>query len=121
MAGSDGKRSGNPATRAAASDAARHGAGATQVGLVPPAQQGAAAHDVAAAAAADPGCDAVLTLTGLYSPLPIAIPALVVAAAFVLWLAVLSWPLLERSGRLLRGVMVGLLVGAIVARLTGAL
>jgi hypothetical protein len=61
----------------------------------------------------------VLMLVGLSAPLPVALPALVIAAAFVGWLAFLSWPLLTPGGRLLRGVMLGLVVGAAVGRCVG--
>jgi hypothetical protein len=43
----------------------------------------------------------------------------VIAAGFVGWLAYLSWPLLTPGGRLLRGVMLGLVVGAAVGRCVG--
>lgn len=63
----------------------------------------------------------VLVLLGLYTVLWVAIPALLLAAGFIVWLAVLSWPILSPSGRLVRGLMVGLVVGAAVARITGNL
>jgi Family of unknown function (DUF6703) len=61
----------------------------------------------------------VLMLLGLTAPLPFALPALAIAAAFVAWLAYLSWPALSSRGRLLRGVMIGLVVGAAVGRVAG--
>ena len=61
----------------------------------------------------------VLMLVGLSAPLPFALPALAIAAAFVAWLAVLSWPVLSFGGRLLRIVMIGLVVGAAVGRVAG--
>jgi hypothetical protein len=60
-----------------------------------------------------------LMLVGLTTPLPYALPALAVAAAFVAWLGYLSWPVLSSGGRLLRIVMVGLIVGAGVGRAFG--
>jgi hypothetical protein len=60
-----------------------------------------------------------LMLVGLTTPLPYALPALAVAAAFVAWLGYLSWPVLSSGGRLLRIVMVCLIVGAGVGRAFG--
>jgi hypothetical protein len=61
----------------------------------------------------------VLMLAGLSAPLPYALPALAVAAAFIAWLAYLSWPVLSSGGRLLRITMVCLVVGAGVGRAVG--
>jgi hypothetical protein len=61
----------------------------------------------------------VLMLLGLMAPLYAAVPALVVVAAFVSWLAYLSWPVLDSRGRLLRGVMLGAVAAALVGRITG--
>jgi hypothetical protein len=63
----------------------------------------------------------VLLLVGLLAPLPLAVPALLIVLLFIGWLAALSWPLLETRGRLMRGIMFGLVFGALVARLTGNL
>ena len=61
----------------------------------------------------------VLMLVGLMAPLYAAIPALVLVAVFVIWLAYLSWAVLDARGRVLRGVMVGAVAVALVGRLTG--
>ena len=61
----------------------------------------------------------LLMLVGLTAPLPFALPALAIAAAFVAWLAYLSWPALSSSGRLLRSTMILLIVGAGAARAGG--
>jgi hypothetical protein len=61
----------------------------------------------------------LLMLVGLSTPLPFALPALAIAAAFVTWLAFLSWPVLTSGARLLRVVMVGVVVGAAVGRAAG--
>lgn len=61
----------------------------------------------------------VLMLLGLMAPLVIAVPALLVVAAFVLWLAFLSWPVLDNRGRLMRGILIGAVVSALVGRVTG--
>jgi hypothetical protein len=58
-------------------------------------------------------------LVGLVAPLPIALAALGVIVLFVLWLAFLSWPVLDTRGKLMRGIMLGLVVGAGVARTQG--
>jgi len=61
----------------------------------------------------------VLMLVGLTAPLFLAIPALLVILAFVSWLAYLSWPVLPTGARVLRGVMVGAVVIALVGRISG--
>jgi hypothetical protein len=61
----------------------------------------------------------VLMLVGLTAPLPYALPALAIAAAFVAWLAYLSWPVLNSGARLLRIAMVSLVVCAAVGRMAG--
>ena len=61
----------------------------------------------------------VLMLVGLMAPLVAAVPALLVILAFVLWLAYLSWPVLDTRGRALRGVLVGAVVFALVGRISG--
>jgi hypothetical protein len=63
----------------------------------------------------------VLTVAGLLAPPLIGVPCLVVLALFLGWLASLAWPRLDQPGRLLRALVVGLLVGAAIARATGAL
>jgi hypothetical protein len=63
----------------------------------------------------------VLMVVGLSAALPLAIAALGIAALFVTWLAYLSWSVIDTKGRLLRGVMVGLVIGALVGRITGFL
>lgn len=68
-----------------------------------------------------PGTMAVLLLVGLLAPLPVAIVGFVIVLAFIGWLAVLSWPVLDNRGRLMRGIVFGLVFGAFVARLTGNL
>lgn len=66
-----------------------------------------------------PGLMLVLMLIGLAAPLWLAVPAFAVIALFVLWLAVISWPVLSAGARLIRAVMVAIVVAAAVARLTG--
>jgi hypothetical protein len=63
----------------------------------------------------------VLTIAGLMAPPAVGVPCLVILALFLGWLASLAWPRLDTSGRLLRALVVGLLVGAAIARATGSL
>jgi hypothetical protein len=63
----------------------------------------------------------VLTIAGLLAPPPIGVPCLIILAVFLGWLAWLAWPRLDQAGRLQRALVVGLLVGAAIARATGAL
>ena len=108
------KRSGNPAVRAGASVPAspareavssRSHRGLVRMSQLPP--------------LVVPAVMLVLMLVGLMAPLAAAIPALLVILAFVLWLAYLSWPVLDTRGRLLRGVLLGAVLFALVGRITG--
>ena len=63
----------------------------------------------------------VLTVAGLLAPPAIGVPCLVILATFLGWLASLAWPKLDPTGRLLRALVVGMLVGAAIARATGAI
>jgi hypothetical protein len=66
-----------------------------------------------------PGIVLLLTFAGLAAPAWVGAPCLVVVAAFLSWLAALSWPVLDPRGRTLRVLTVGLLLGAALARLYG--
>lgn len=68
-----------------------------------------------------PGAMVALLLIGLLAPLPLAIPAFVLMLLFIGWLAALSWPVLDNRGRLTRGIVFGLILGALIARITGIL
>jgi len=68
-----------------------------------------------------PGIVLLLTFAGLAAPVWVGAPCLVVVAAFLSWLAGLSWPVLDSRGRTLRVLTIGLLLGAAVARLYGLL
>jgi uncharacterized protein DUF6703 len=61
----------------------------------------------------------LLMVVGLSAPLVYAVPALVLVAAFIGWLAYLSWPVLTPRGRLLRAVMIALVAGSATARSPG--
>lgn len=58
----------------------------------------------------------LLVVIGLFSPLPIAVPALVLVFLFFVWIAYLSWPVVSTSGKFLRGMMLGLVVAMALSR-----
>jgi hypothetical protein len=66
-----------------------------------------------------PAAILLLMVVGLSAPVLYAVPALVIVAVFIGWLAYLSWPLLPAGGRLLRAGMIALVAGSATARLTG--
>jgi hypothetical protein len=112
------KRSGNPARRAAAGSSAQP----------PPPRSTFAEHSKSILIRLTrlpryvlPGIVLALMLVGLSAPLPYAVVALGLVAALVGWLAVLSWPILTPQARLLRTFVMLLLVGAVIARVAGAL
>ncbi len=59
-----------------------------------------------------------LVIGGMAAPAVVGAVLLVLAALFVLWLTYLSWPVVPTSGRFLCGILLGLLVGGVVVRLT---
>jgi hypothetical protein len=61
----------------------------------------------------------VLMVLGLSAPLPVALLAFAVLAAFVGWLAYLSWPALDTGGRLVRVLMLAVVIGSAVAQIAG--
>lgn len=58
----------------------------------------------------------VLVALGLFAPLPIALPALALVFVFFLWIAYLSWPVVSTGGKVLRGVMLGLIIAMAASR-----
>jgi len=58
----------------------------------------------------------VLVALGLFAPLPIALPALALVFVFFLWISYLSWPVVSTGGKVLRGVMLGLVVAMAASR-----
>ncbi|MBA2559988.1 MAG: hypothetical protein H0V07_08890 [Propionibacteriales bacterium] len=116
MSSRNPRRSGNPATRAAAGASPR-----------PTAVRGAVNERSRAILLrlsrlpplVIPGLVLVLMLVGLTGPRAFAVPCLVVIAVFVGWLAYLSWPILTMRARLLRCLLVGIVVGSVVARIWG--
>jgi uncharacterized protein DUF6703 len=61
----------------------------------------------------------VLMVVGLSGPVPVAMLAFAVLAAFVGWLAYLSWPALDLGGRVVRVLMLVVVIGSAVAQVTG--
>jgi hypothetical protein len=58
----------------------------------------------------------VLVALGLFAPLPIALPALALVFFFFAWIAYLSWPVVATGGKVLRGVMLGLVLAMAISR-----
>jgi hypothetical protein len=58
----------------------------------------------------------VLVVIGLFAPLPIALPALALIFVFFAWIAYLSWPVVPTGGKVLRGVMLGLVLAMAASR-----
>ncbi|MFT4166129.1 MAG: hypothetical protein QM650_12885 [Microlunatus sp.] len=58
----------------------------------------------------------LLVVIGLFSPLPIALPALLLVFVFFVWMAYLSWPVVSNGGQFLRGLMIGLIVTIGISR-----
>ncbi|MEU8226061.1 DUF6703 family protein [Kribbella sp. NPDC048915] len=49
-----------------------------------------------------PGITLVLALVGVFAPVPVGVPALVLLALLLAWLAFLSWPVVTTGPRFLR-------------------
>ena len=60
----------------------------------------------------------LLLVVGLAAPTAIGVPVLLVLAALVGWLSYLSWPVVQGVQRMLRLATIGLLVAAVLGRLT---
>jgi hypothetical protein len=58
----------------------------------------------------------VLVALGLFAPLSIALPALALVFFFFAWIAYLSWPVVPTGGKVLRGVMLGLILAMAASR-----
>lgn len=58
-----------------------------------------------------------LLIGGLAAPLVLAVPLLAVLVLLVAWLTYLSWPAVDRTGRLVRTVTVGVLAALLVVKL----
>lgn len=66
-----------------------------------------------------PGVMLLLMLIGLAGPLWAGLPAFALIALFVLWLAVISWPVLTPGAQLIRAAMLVIVVAAAIGRGTG--
>jgi hypothetical protein len=60
----------------------------------------------------------VLLVVGLAAPTPVGVPVLVLLVLLISSLSYLSWPVVEGAARLLRLATIGLLIAAIVGRLS---
>jgi hypothetical protein len=60
-----------------------------------------------------------LLLLGLLGPAWLAVPSLVLIAALLIWLGMLSWPHVSPRGKALRAMVLGFIVAAIAARIFG--
>lgn len=120
MASAKPRRSGNPAVRAASAAPADEvvASGSLRAAI------NARSRPVLAALSRLPrlivsALVLVLMVVGLSGPLPLALPAFGVLAAFVGWLAYLSWPALDTRGRLLRVLLLAVVIGSGVAQVAG--
>ena len=116
MSGPSPRRSGNPAKRAMAGSSARPQQ--VPAGSLRDRSRALLARLARLPPLAIPAAVLVLMLVGLSAPLVVAVPALLLVTVFVSWLLYLSWPILPTRGRLLRILMVTLVVGSTVARIT---
>lgn len=119
--GSNRRRSGNPATRATAGQSAPN---STPSNAAPRTALDERSRRLLLALSrlpriVIPAAVLVLMLIGLGAPLPFALPAFGLIAAFVAWLAYLSWPILDTRSRLMRVLMLGIVIGSAVARTQG--
>ena len=64
-----------------------------------------------------PALTVLLLLVGLVAPTPVGVPVLFVLALLIGWLSYLSWPVVSRSGRAVRVVMVALVLMLALTRL----
>ncbi|HYO31901.1 MAG TPA: DUF6703 family protein [Nocardioidaceae bacterium] len=117
MSGPRQRRSGNPAKRASAGSSAHPHQVAP--GSLRDRSRGLLVRLAQLPPVTIPAAVLVLMLVGLSAPLVLAVPALLLVTAFVSWLLYLSWPILPTKGRLLRILMVALVLGSTVARITG--
>lgn len=120
MASADPRRSGNPAVRA---NVAGRDDGTGEAGSLRAAVNARSRPILARLARMPrifiPTVVLFLMVLGLSAPLVVALPAFAVLAAFVGWLAYLSWPALDTGGRLIRVLMLAVVIGAAVAQITG--
>jgi Family of unknown function (DUF6703) len=120
VAGADGKRSGNPAVRASAdAPAGQADASGSLRKAINDRSRPVLARLARLPRLFIPLGVLVLMVLGLSAPVAVALPAFAILAAFVGWLAYLSWPALDTGGRLVRIGMLAVVIGSAVAQGTG--
>ncbi|HET6294328.1 MAG TPA: DUF6703 family protein [Kribbella sp.] len=67
-----------------------------------------------------PGITLVLALIGVFSPVPAAIPALILLALLLTWLGFLSWPVVSTGQRAIRVFSVLVILLFAVSRIAGS-
>jgi len=67
-----------------------------------------------------PGITLVLALVGVFAPVPVAVPALVLLALLLGWLGFLSWPAVTTGQRLLRVFSILVILFFAVSRIAAA-
>jgi len=65
-----------------------------------------------------PATTLVLLIAGLAAPTAVGVPVLLLLAALVGWLSYLSWPAVDTAPRVLRLAVVGLVLAAVLGRLS---
>lgn len=60
----------------------------------------------------------VLLIAGLAAPTAVGVPVLLLLTGLIGWLSYLSWPAVDTAPRVLRLAVVGLLLAAVVGRLS---
>ncbi|TDD18965.1 hypothetical protein E1218_25050 [Kribbella turkmenica] len=66
-----------------------------------------------------PGVTLVLAVAGVFAPVPVAIPALILLALLLSWLGFLSWPVVTTGQRFLRIFSILIIVLFAVSRIAG--
>ena len=66
-----------------------------------------------------PVLSAVLLLGGLFAPVGLGVPLLLLLVVFVGWLSYLSWPVVTGVQRVLRLATIGLVLAAVAGKLSG--
>lgn len=64
-----------------------------------------------------PGITLVLAIAGVFAPVPVAVPALLLLALLLSWLGFLSWPLVGTGPRALRVFSILILVLFAISRI----
>ncbi|MFI6679553.1 DUF6703 family protein [Kribbella sp. NPDC050470] len=67
-----------------------------------------------------PAITLVLALVGVFAPVPVAVPALILLALLLSWLGFLSWPVVGNGPRFLRIFSILVILLFAVSRIAGA-